>query len=443
MSETEWEDVIEKTTEDVIDEIVEEEQPKEEPAKKKKASSVTRRCQFCGEELPTVGQWTSHVRKMHPEEFEKLKTKMVKSSVESRELKAALQDPEEYIHKYGREGLNKIKRMRLEEILRDYSDIIKQWQRKIILRKWDYYPEIRDNPQLFIWTLVSAAKVAMEHAVSIAQDVFGVEREYADILQAKGLTPVFFTGWEAQAQHPQFVSMMNVPPSPSPTMPPVIPPPQPQQYGYPSQPYSYQPHPAYSQPYGPYQMETSPTPPPRTSRRRREEEAESNYVTKEELVQILENIIERQKQEEEKKKLNETIDLLKTQITVFEQKLSAMEKQEKANPEIESLKSALAGITTELQKLKEAEENKAMKALSAKLVSLESSLEEIKKARVIEGYTNDTYRLLSQALERRPLEVMARILFPERYGGPPPVIPAQSYLPADVTEQLRKEGLVA
>ena len=102
-------------------------------------------------------------------------------------------DARQLVAQYGRDGLNKLKRLFLRKTLGlapGMSDKTAEW----ILHKWDINPRLRDDPNDFYSMLHNDAGLKPNLASSIAKDVFGLEEQYADILEDKGEKPISISG---------------------------------------------------------------------------------------------------------------------------------------------------------------------------------------------------------------------------------------------------------
>ena len=149
------------------------------PVKREKRVIGTRKCHLCAKEgkeviFQNIADLQKHRAEVHPEEVQKgvnlmhaaLQVKKEKDKVarqQAEQDKIAQEDPIKLIALLGREGLNKLKRIRLVDLLTDtYAQIIKEWHRKSAIGKWDRNPTIRDNPQAFLWTLVNEARIAQD-----------------------------------------------------------------------------------------------------------------------------------------------------------------------------------------------------------------------------------------------------------------------------------------
>jgi hypothetical protein len=127
-------------------------------------------------------------------------------------------EPRQLVAQFGREGLNQIKKERLEKVLKMAPGVSGKtipW----ILHKWDINARLRDDPMELYNMLHYDAGLRPNIATSIVKDVFSVEEEFADLLYQRGEQPIFFrpTGYGYGAP-PTFVGWGQPPPA---TAPPV------------------------------------------------------------------------------------------------------------------------------------------------------------------------------------------------------------------------------
>jgi len=350
---------------------------------------------------------------------------------------------------YGREGLDELKLRRLLDMLEAAPNITSS-QRKWIESRWKTYDRIRSDPQELFRVLKDEAGVKDKIASAIVQAVFSLESEYADILARRG-EPVFMYGRTAGATEPSIEVYQQYPwqrtprtyrPETYPTYPPYEPP-SPPSYGY---MYGYQP-------YYP-----------------RSRYAGGEPITKEELNELLDKWFS---DRFEKRKLEEQINFLRNALEgvkdyveetkhEFEKKLLMKEKEkekdksseevqlltaklEEAYSRINELSSQISALASTLEKREKDRLEAEIRTLREQQRELIKRLDEI-GSRPTGEYSSDAYRLMSDLVRevrhRKPLEAIARILFPERFAVHPERLPSSSPLPPAMESELRAAGLL-
>ncbi|MEM0232601.1 MAG: hypothetical protein QXL22_01120 [Candidatus Nezhaarchaeales archaeon] len=419
---------------------------------KPKSSEKIVKCNICGEEIP-LRRYPSHLKESHPEEYEGWRLKIVEGKRRSQEVRELLKraemsesiekseeemSPEQLVALEGREGLNKIKFKRLMMFL-DHAPNVTSSQKKWIELRWKTYAKMRDDPSELFKALRDAG-IRESICTAIVQAVFSVEEEYADILARRG-EPVYVskptiheptvTSWSRESYYPSGQQKISYPA------------PTPYQY----QPYYYQSPPPYTPSWMPQTAQST--------------------LTKDDVLRIVNEFF---KEKLEKKEFEEKIETLRSEFEnikdyimelrhEIEKKISETESEKKrsVSPEVEVLKARLEESSRTIEKLSEQIvalqqliERKEKDKLEAEIRSLRAEqkmlydqLDKITKSASASGYTNDTYRLMSQLVtelgDRRPLRDIIRILFPEKYV--PPTVPG-SRLPPEIESELRSEGLI-
>ncbi|MEM2233931.1 MAG: hypothetical protein QXP81_10385 [Nitrososphaerota archaeon] len=431
------EDVIEETTEEVVEEMIEEQQR-------------LRRCRLCGEMIP-LKDFMKHYRERHPEEFQasierrretlrKKKKKQLEELEEQEEVEKPTSrlTPDEIrtvIAIEGKEGLDRLKRKRLEEVLGKHPRVTSR-MREWALFVWDTNETVRDDPHYLYMALKEAGLEAMV-AKQIVDAVWSIEWKYAHILREHGIEP----RWPTIRPGEEF----------APSYPPYRPVPQPYEpFQYPAYRPQYQPAPLppsqspqyqMTGPQPPYQQPFFPPTPPQQG------------LTKEDVVEIVRSLLEEKKRRDVIQEMMERMDRLEEMITQMEMGKPQTESTTEARlKEIQEQLNEMVKQYYELQlKHKEELHARELQALQSRLKELEERWNEVKsliaesrKAATIESYRSDVYRFLSdvgrEVAERRPLETIGRMLFPERFGLPP--APKGPTIPATHLADLQQRGLV-
>jgi len=449
MSDPDLDEIIEATTREVVEDEMEE----------KEVKMVE--CTRCGEKVP-FHQFNLHLKEKHPADYLEIKQKRARAIAEARRRKREAEleaeapptgpqvaaparkelTPDEIrtiVALEGREGLNRLKRERLQEVLSKHPRVTPR-VKEYVLYVWDTNELVRNDPNYLFFTLRDAG-LEIAVAKQITEAVWSLEWSYANILQQYGYTPVFPNWMQSSpgpvpyyASYPQPASQLSplyqpTPQLQSPMGPPFSPTPL-----APAQ-HQYMVPPPMMRPY-PEEYEERPR-----RRRMMEEEEEKKYATIEDVQNLLRNFFAELKEEAEREEKEKKITTLETQLKLMEQKLEVMTQQPKKSEEAEALLQQLEALRAELKEIKEAERRRERQMLEAQIAALRTELQELRRAQSVSSYSSDTYRLLSQIAERRPIETITRVLFPEVRGAPPPVIPQQTYLPREIEEELKRAGL--
>ncbi|MEM2372987.1 MAG: hypothetical protein QXI11_00915 [Thermoproteota archaeon] len=419
---------------------------------KPKSSEKMIKCNICGEEIP-LKRYPSHLKESHPEEYEGWKLKIVEGRRKSQEVRELLKraemaesiekteemPPEQLVALEGREGLNKIKFKRLMTFLDNAPNVTSSQKRWIELR-WNTYAKMRDDPSELFKALRDVG-IRESICTAIVQAVFSVEEEYADILTRRG-EPVYISrptpheptisSWGKEPYYPSGQPRISYP---TPTPP----------YQY--QPYHYQPPPQYMPSWAPQTVQSA--------------------LTKDDILRIINEYFkekfEKREFEEKLESLRNDFESIKDYIIEIrheiDKKISEAESEKKrsVSPDVEVLKARLEESNRTIEKLSEHVvalqqliERKEKDRLEAEIKNLRTEqrilyeqLDKLAKSATASGYTNDTYRLMSQLAselgDRRPLRDIIKILFPERYI---PHTTPSSKLPPDIESELRSEGLI-
>jgi len=433
-----------------------EEAPVEE---EKSPAERTIRCRVCGKEV-VFKHYMRHMKEEHPEAYEEWRRKMSESrkeawarakaekEAEEEKFKEEEMPPEQLVSLYGREGLDKLKKGLLEKSLRAAPNV-KRSQVEWVLYRWDTYSRCREDPQELFRVLHEEAGINERIANAIVQSVFSLESQYAHILARRG-EPVYIRGPRYEERVPEYIYER-----PGIQQPPRFEYPQrPQLPGPPAVTEYYTPPYARERPWYQYAPWYQPQP--------TEYQRPGEVLTKDDVRKMLEEFYEKTIKEredrEEKEKLWKTLEGLKDFVEEtrheFEKRLLEIQSKktgEEEPPEVRELKARLERYEEEIRKLEKTLEEREKKALESRIRSLESELRAARQeiaslaSRPSEGYSQDTYRLLADTLhvvaQRRPLQDLGRILFPEKYY--PQTQPApSSRLPPEVEEELEKYGLI-
>jgi len=407
-------------------------------------------CRVCGEKIE-LKNYMTHLKENHPEEFESHRRKVGegirKSWTDRKEKteevirkarKVEEMPPEQLVALFGREGLDELKLRRLIDML-DIAPNVTSSQKRWIEQRWKTYERMRNDPQELFRVLKDEAGIKDKIASAIVQAVFSLESEYADILARKG-EPVFTPMFKGE---PSEIYPFGLPP----------------RYGRPQ----YESQPQWYHQYPPAQY-TYPMAPPYLGYREREREG---VVTREELHDILNKWFS---EKFEKRQIDEKIEFLRNAIEgvkdyveelkhEIEKKLLMKSSEEKGKPplEVELLSAKLEEahhrideMASQISSFFSSLEKKEKEKLEAEIKSLKESQKEllrrIDELRPTGEYSSDTYRLLSEiareAKHRRPLETIARILFPEKFPVHLEKLPSSSPLPPAIESELRAAGLL-
>jgi len=444
----------------------EEEVAEEEEVEKTSPAERIIKCKYCGEEIK-FKDWLRHIKEKHPEAYEEWRRRLgegrkrawerwreerAKAKVEVEERKIIEEEempPEQLVSLYGREGLDKLKFKRLMEMVKTAPGV-KSSQVDWVESRWKTFRRMREDPQELFRVLRDEAGIKDKIASAIVQAVFSLEQEYADVLARRG-EPVFVPRGVGETRVETYPRFPEYRPS---YQPQYQPPSQPQ---WPTTPQHY---PGYERPYYPQY----PTPMYQPYHER--------PLTKEEVVKIMNEFFterfEKRKFEEKVDHLYKAVEGLKDYVEElrhdFEKKLLAKKLEEErekpkespevaalreqlgeANRTIEELRKQIEGLSRELEKKERERLESRLKTLDARLREMSAELTELRRTQQIGGYQQDTYRILSEIIreagERKPVETVMRMLFPER-TPPPRVSRPPSLLPPEVEAELKSAGIL-
>ncbi|MEM1944151.1 MAG: hypothetical protein QXE50_05870 [Nitrososphaerota archaeon] len=436
MSEGIDEEIIEHTTGEVIEEMVSEEREAEKPAK----------CRYCGESVAFT-KLMSHYRDKHPDKYREIMERRTRTRL-ARLAEGRAEEPEKVkpttalteddiksiIAMEGREGLNRLKRQRLDEVLRRHPRItpkMHDW----ILFIWDTNESVKEDPN-YLFSSIREAGVEPAVAKSIVDAVWSLEYRYANLLMSHGIVPKWPTYPQTQPYQPYMTSQT----------------PQPSYYP------EYQPRLETRIPLPPSYTQPQPTIPIIPSTPQQQAQT-AQPITREEIAQIVRDTIESIRRRDRLQAIEEEVAGLKEYI---EERLSTLEGKAR-EPERETQAQMLLKKIEDLERQVRENERKyyetqiegERKLYEERLAMLNNELKNLReriadmmevqrRAETVSGYRSDVYRLLGQVsetlVERRPVEMIARALFPERFVGPPtakgPTV-EQKYL-----RELANRGLV-
>jgi uncharacterized C2H2 Zn-finger protein len=417
-----------------------------------------RRCSRCGEMIP-FNKFNTHMKEKHPEAFEEIKRKRAegrwrkppeeeKTEEPAREAAETPEDIRAIIALEGREGLNRLKRRRLEEVLSRHPRITPK-VRDYILFVWDTNEAVRDDANV-LYGVLRDSGVEPAVAKSITDSVFSLEWKYAGILWEHGIEPRYPAIPQQRVTYPYLPQPYPQPPYPL--------------YQPPShfQPYSQQPYPAqpYPQPYAPYTPYAPPIQP------------QQQPLTREDVVSLVRSVIEEKSRRDRIEQLQQEIEKirlaieglgsdiemvksgaihaeepavakrfeeLQRELREMERKLYEQQREYESKLHMKELESIQKEHLKEIEILK-----KDLEAMNERFSEMRAALQEQAKAAVIGGFQSDAYRFLSQGMEkiaeRKPLEMIARVIYPERFVGPP--APKGPTISSPQLGELQKRGLV-
>jgi uncharacterized C2H2 Zn-finger protein len=154
------------------------EEEAKEPVEEEGGSEVSGvTCEWCGEVFKSDKALDSHVGKRHPKEL--LSKKGLPTITKMSE-----EDTRAMIAQEGRDGLNKLKRDRLAEVLSSHPKVASR-ARVYILRKWETNERMRDDWRE-MFAILRSAGIPDDVAYDIINDVWSLEEKYGNILQLKG-----------------------------------------------------------------------------------------------------------------------------------------------------------------------------------------------------------------------------------------------------------------
>jgi len=427
----------------------------------KSPAERTIKCKICGEEV-VFKHYMRHMKEKHPEAYNEWRRKMSESRKEAwarakaervaekpvaeERFKEEEMPPEQLVSLFGREGLDKLKRSQLEKSLRAAPGVSSS-QVEWVLYRWNMYDRCREEPQELFRVLHEEAGIKEKIANAIVQSVFSLESQYGHILARRG-EPVYIRGPRYEGGPPEYVYERRGMP-------------QPPGFEYPQRPHfpgppattEYYPPPyARERPWYEYPLWYRPS---SVEYPKREEK-----LTREDVRNMLEEFYEKMVKEREEKREKERIynileglkDYVEETRHEFDKKILEIKTKgtEEEHPEVRELKARLERYEEEIKRLEKTLEERERKALESQIRSLQSELKAARQeiaaltSRPSEGYSQDTYRLISDAIHqlstRKPVETIGRLLFPERYY--PQTQPTSSRLPPEVEEELDRYGLI-
>jgi len=402
------------------------------------------RCKLCGEEV-LFKEYMSHLKERHPEEFEE-KTRKLKEGrkrawerlkeerLRPPEAEEEEMPPEQMVSLYGREGLDRLKRRQLERALASAPGV-KPSQVTWVLYRWDMYQRCREDPSELFKILHDEAGINERIANAIVQSVFSIEAQYGHLLARR--EPVYVGGPRPPEPRPEFIYARQ---------------------DYPRLPVEYQP--SHQTRYYWYQHEPIPPPPPPTPQYYwQPAQTPREELTREEVAKMIREAIREflseREEKEEREEIWKTLEGMKDYVEElkheFEKKLLEAGKRSEEPPEVRELKQRLEKYEEEIKSLQNMIAERERKALESRIRDLEAELRAARQEiaslasyRPSEGYSQDTYRLLADALhvaaQRRPLQDLGRLLWPEKFYPQTPPSPAR--LPPEVEEELERYGLI-
>jgi hypothetical protein len=413
----------------------------------------TYKCKYCGATFNELWKLGNHV-KYDCEEAKKAKESVKEKLGEEKETPREEPpkdekelEPRQLVAQFGRDGLNQIKRERLKRVL-DLAPGVGGKVIPFILHKWDVNARVRDDPMALYNMLHTEGGLKPNIAQSITVDVFSVEAEFADLLYQRGEAPIFYTPPGYGVQQPTFMGGYAQPFQPYP----------PQVFSQPGQPPQY---PLFQQPQPDLRSVIREELKPVDDRLRRLEEPKQEaegFVEIEEPVRdsagnvILgvddKPIVKRMKvpasqagqfapKEDVEAKILAKMEHYKkifgselTESKIREIVRQEMPTQPAAQPEPitpEDVKKA-ASEAAEAAVKQVKEEHEKEKKDDERFKHLEDTIRATASAKTVEGYKEDSYRILGQGLtevasatkDRKPIEVIVREGGPLLLGAPPP-----------------------
>ncbi len=445
----------------------------------------TYKCKYCGTTFNELWKLGNHV-KYECEEAKKAKESVKEKPGEEKEKPGEEPpkeekelDPRQLVAQFGRDGLNQIKRERLKRVL-DLAPGIGGKVIPFILHKWDVNARVRDDPMALYNMLHMEGGLKPNIAQSLTVDVFSVEEEFADLLYQRGEAPIFYRPPGYGGQQPTFMGYAQ--PFPPYQPPQVFGQPAPQQPSW--SPWQQQP---------PFQQ---PQPPDLRSIIREELRSDDRLRRLEEpklkeaegLVEIEEPVRDREgnvilgaddrpivkkmkvpasqaglyapKAEDSELKVLEKMRLYKE---LFEEKgldeikireiirQEVPKTSEKPPPEVKpedvqrAAAEAASGAVQDFIKVHEKEDKEERRHRE-----LLSAIHSGASSRAVEGYKEDSYRILGQGLsevastvkDRKPVEVIVREGGSLLLGAPPPK-QVEKGAEEGLVEKFQKRGWIA
>jgi len=425
-------------------------------------------CSFCGQVFPNIGQLTKHQRYEHPEEYSKIKQRQLEKMRETLQKRKAMKIEEEMIEEdetptirpetpeikgplreedirsiiamEGREGLNKLKRRRLEEVLSKHPRVNPK-MRDYILFQWDTNENIKDDPNA-LWSCLRDSGLEPSVAKTITDSVWSLESKYAHLLIEQGTQPKYYTPFSSQttySQQPPYypITQSNTSLNLTPGQPYI-----------PTQP-SISP---YDRLYPQYRIETPPPPSRFSYDYSPPQQQQQVQLTPEVLRAIIREEIEARNRQNKLQILEQKLQVLEVQLN------NILQNPNKRPDEIEKIerefKEEIRAYQEAIEELKDLINQKEKERLEEEIQRLHKEIEHQKQLLInikenaapkIESYQSDSFRFLSEVgselSKRKPLETLGRILFPERFVGPPSA-PRPASLPSSLMAQLAQEGMV-
>ncbi|MEM2941459.1 MAG: hypothetical protein QW304_07925 [Thermoproteota archaeon] len=441
------ETIDEEELQTIETEETEEEKPVEAP-------THGRKCRYCGQKFTTIGEITKHYKESHPEEFAKIvkkqsmghkiaaiakKKQRLLEELEKEKSTSPRTMSEEDIRSViaieGREGLNRLKRERLEEVLARHPRVSTKMA-EYILFLWDTNENIKEDPNN-LWSALRDAGVEPAVIRSIVDSVWSIELKYAPILQEHGIEPRYYTYRRA----PQYMPSVYMS--------------------------SYTPD---AEPWTPFTATGTTT--PQTPQSKTRFEPPIMYQTQERYphqpILSLEQVREVIRQEMENARRRDRLQMLEQAVTNMGNHLETFEKEVRealASPKMlkedklerieRQMREEAKRYEEEIKKLQDLLVQKEREDLKKEIERQQKELQNIQRmiasvreesrSPKLEGYQSDAFRFMSQmgaeAIRRKPLETLGRILFPERFVGPP-TQPKPVTIPESLLLQLEKEGMV-
>jgi len=409
-------------------------------------------CPECGIKIG-LGELNRHIKENHPDRYAQMSEKRARSLKLRHKMLQEGKMPEEaavevmQTHRLsdeeirstimieGYDGYLKIKRARLEEVLSRHPRVTPR-VKDYIMYLWDTNDMIREDINQLFAALRDAGLDATV-AKSITDSLFSLDRKFLPLMpqrattyfnvqypqtptpyyaspQYPGQQPTAHTTqtWQPYTSQPQY--QITGPPYPQP-VPQTLPPPFPIQPGMPPQP----------------------------------------VMTPEMVRDMVRSTLA---EFFEEKRRRDKLDMLTQEVNELRQsliELADMRQRQAAPPDVfEKERKELDEKLHELEKLMLTQKHEFEMELSKKdrerleeeLKELRRTIESLKSSRseIVQGYTADVYRFLGQTTEilseRKPLETVARIIWPERFTPPAPV--KQGTIPADLKQDLISRGLV-
>ena len=405
----------------------------------------TYKCKYCGAIFNELWKLGNHV-KYDCEEAKKAKGSVKEKPREESPKEEKELDPRQLVAQFGREGLNQIKRERLKRVL-ELAPGVGTKVIPFILHKWDVNARVGVDPMALYNMLHTEGGLKPNIAQSITVDVFSVEEEFADLLYQRGEAPIFYRPPGYGVQQPTFMGYAQ----PFPPYPPQV-------FSQSGQPQQY----LFQQPQPDLRSVIREELKPVDDRLRRLEEPTKEaegFVEIEEPVRdstgnvILgvddKPIVKRMKvpasqagqfapkEDVEAKllrKMKDWKDLFGSKEELTIEKIRALIREEAPQPAAsekpitpedvqraasEAAQAAVKQVKDEHEKEKKEDE---------RFKRLEDTIRATTSAKTVEGYKEDSYRILGQGLsevasatkDRKPIEVIVREGGQLLLGTPPP-----------------------